>query len=761
MSPARRPTLILIAAVLLWLLFRPPQAATAHANLAESQPPPNTRLEAAPADIRLRFTEPLEPAFSRISLRDSAGQTVALPDATLDPADSYVLVSGAIPGLDAGVYTVVWSVVSAADGHYTRGSYGFSVGTAMDAAASPSPMPTPIPVADTLIRGLNLAGLTLLFGVLAFRLWVAHPLSGDRPVIERRLIRLHRGAWLLAGVGLMGMLLLQLRLIAGDEATLGAQLALLPGTLTGTRFGGLFLLRLALWLALAVLVWRGLAGWRAHLALVLTAGILLTQSLFSHASAAPDAAAVAADWLHLLSAGTWLGGLVAFLAVLGVAIPDRTQVVSILTARFSNLARASVLLLAISGAYSAWLHVGSFDALIGTQYGLSLLVKLALFMPLLGIAAVNLLLTARALRRGEGVWVGRLRGLIGVELALLAGTLLAVGAMTSLQPARAELSALRTQLVAAEPAPYFEMQVAPDGVMAHLEVEPGWAGENEFIVTLFDERGAALEDASLLRLRFENPGQRISESDLRLEHTDRGAYRASGANLSASGDWQVRMTVRRPGAFDTVLDFSPTVTTQPLPRLVQPDDAPDEAGRFAAAALAGLALAGLGGGLVAPALTRRPSGRFRLAAGSMALGIGALFIVTAAGLWSPAPAAGLTTGSAWALPARAGANASVYLTVTNADAADRILTGAASEAAVRVSLHSSTIGEDDVAEMMQVRDVRIPAGEAFAFAPGGSHLMLEQLTRQLSPGDEIVLTLSFDDGTQITVPVLITLEPPF
>ncbi|MBW4437719.1 MAG: copper chaperone PCu(A)C [Pleurocapsa minor GSE-CHR-MK-17-07R] len=761
MSPATRPTFILIAAALLWLLFLPPQAAHAHANLAESQPAPNTRLEAAPADIRLRFTEPLEPAFSRITLRDSAGQTVDVPAAALDPADPYVLVSGAIPALDAGVYTVVWSVVSAADGHYTRGSYGFSVGTEMDVATSLSPTPTPIPLADTLVRGLNLAGLTLLLGVLAFRVWVAKPISGDRPVIEHRLIRLHRGAWLLAGVGLMGMLLLQLRLIAGDDATLGAQLALLPGTLTGTRFGGLFLARAALWLALAALIWWGLTSWRARLALVLTAGMLLTQSLFSHASAAPDAAAVAADWLHLLAAGTWLGGLVAFIVVLGVPLPDSTRIASALTARFSNLARASVLLLAISGAYSAWLHVGSLDALTGTQYGLSLLVKLALFVPLLGIAAVNLLLTARALRRGEDVWVGRLRGLIGVELALLAGTLLAVGAMTSLQPARAELSALRTQMVAAEPAPYFEMQVAPDGVMAHLEVEPGWAGENEFIVTLFDERGAAVEDASLLRLRFENPGQGISESNLRLEPVDRGTYRASGANLSASGDWQVRMTVRRPGAFDTVLDFSPTVTTQPLPRLVQPDDAPDAAGRFATAALAGLALAGAGGGLIAPALMRRPMGGFRLTAGGLALFTGLLFIVTAAGLWSPAPAAGVTAESGWALPARAGANSSVYVVVRNADTADRVLTNASSEAAARVSLHSTSMSADGVAAMMQVNEIRIPAGEAFAFAPGESHLMLEQVARQLSPGDEIVLTLSFDDGTQATVPVLITLEPPF
>jgi hypothetical protein len=332
--------------------------------------------------------------------------------------------------------------------------------------------------------------------------------------------------------------------------------------------------------------------------------------------------------------------------------------------------------------------------------------------------------------------------------------------MTSIQPARAALAAMQTQTMPPEPAPYFAMQVAPDGVMAHLEFEPGWAGENEFIVTLFDERGAAVEDASLLRLRFENPILGIAESDLRLEPAGRGAYRAVGANLSAGGEWQVRMTARRPGAFDTVLDFNPQVGPEPPPRRIQPPFEPDAAARFTAAALVGIALAGAGGSLLALAGRHRDRRRAAgLTSGLLTLGTGALFIVTAAGLWTGP--GDIRVAEAWALPAREGANASIYLTLANSSASARVLTGGQTDAAASVQFHSSTMGAGDRAAMTRMETVVIPAGGVFSFAPGGAHIMLEHTTRQLSPGDSITLTLSFDDGTTLTSQAGVTLEPPF
>jgi copper transport protein len=749
--------MIRLVPLLLCIALLAPQPAHAHANLQDVQPGQNVRLDEPPTEIRLCFTEPVEPAFSRISLRDSTGAQVAVPEAFVDPSDAHALVVSPLPPLGDGVYTVVWSVVSAADGHYTRGSYAFSVGVALQAGTDGSAAQETVPPVDTLARAANLAALVLLTGVGVFRAWMAPAALDSHSPIHARLRRLHLAGWALTGCALGAMLLLQLRLIAGEDAGLGEQLSRLPDTLLNTRFGTLFLIRAALWLALLPLIGRG--GWPM---LAVTAAILLTHSLFSHASAARDGAAVAADWLHLLAAGAWLGGLAAFLLALASLRRSATGVhlSGILTAHFSNLARACVIVLALTGAYSAWLHIGSLEALTGTAYGVSMLAKLALFAPLLGVTAINLILTARALRRGDAVWAGRLRGLIGAELALGAGILLAAGAMTSIQPARAALAAMQTQTVPPEPAPYFAMQVAPDGVMAHLEFGPGWAGENEFVVTLFDERGAAVEDASLLRLRFENPTLGIAESDLRLEPAGRGAYRAVGANLSAGGEWQVRMTARRPGAFDTVLDFNPQIGAEPPPQRIQPPFEPDAAARFTAAALVGIALAGAGGSMLALASRHRDRRRAAgITGGLLTLGTGVLFILTAAGLWTGP--GHISATQAWSLPAREGANASIYLTLTNSTASERILTGGQTDAAESVQFHSATTNSDDLAAMTRIDTVVIPAGGTFSFAPGDAHIMLEHTTRQLSPGDSITLTLSFDDGTTLTTQAGVTLEPPF
>ena len=98
------------------------------------------------------------------------------------------------------------------------------------------------------------------------------------------------------------------------------------------------------------------------IALALGLLLLVTQSLFSHASAAADrAAAVANDWLHLTSTALWIGGLVAFALMLLTLRrePDRTALTARLVAAFSNFARVAVVLLVVSGLYAAWLEVGA------------------------------------------------------------------------------------------------------------------------------------------------------------------------------------------------------------------------------------------------------------------------------------------------------------------------------------------------------------------------------------------------------------------
>ncbi|HLZ65267.1 MAG TPA: copper homeostasis periplasmic binding protein CopC [Aliidongia sp.] len=99
--------------------------AFAHAMLETAAPAAGSTV-AAPAEIRLAFTEALEPHFSSITLSAPDGKPVAAPKAAPDPADAKVLILHPEAPLAPGRYHVVWTVVSV-DTHRTQGAFDFTV----------------------------------------------------------------------------------------------------------------------------------------------------------------------------------------------------------------------------------------------------------------------------------------------------------------------------------------------------------------------------------------------------------------------------------------------------------------------------------------------------------------------------------------------------------------------------------------------------------------------------------------------------------
>src|ERR1051326_3860036 len=59
----------------------------AHANPVKIDPPPNSVLDTAPAEISMEFSEPLEAQFSKINLRDKEGNILNTPATQIDPND--------------------------------------------------------------------------------------------------------------------------------------------------------------------------------------------------------------------------------------------------------------------------------------------------------------------------------------------------------------------------------------------------------------------------------------------------------------------------------------------------------------------------------------------------------------------------------------------------------------------------------------------------------------------------------------------------
>jgi copper resistance protein D len=100
-----------------------------------------------------------------------------------------------------------------------------------------------------------------------------------------------------------------------------------------------------------------------------------------------------ADALHVVSAAVWIGGLLSLATLLRTARRHDdarwAMIARVATLRFSNLGIVSVGTLLATGIVNTWILVGSLPALVGTDYGGLLLIKLALFGAMLSVASIN------------------------------------------------------------------------------------------------------------------------------------------------------------------------------------------------------------------------------------------------------------------------------------------------------------------------------------------------------------------------------------
>jgi copper resistance protein C len=97
----------------------------AHAFLQRAEPGVGSTAQTSPAEVRIRFTENVEPAFSSIQVFDASGKEVDKRDVHLDRSD-HALLHVSLPQLGAGTYKVVWRVVSV-DTHVTNGNFTFRI----------------------------------------------------------------------------------------------------------------------------------------------------------------------------------------------------------------------------------------------------------------------------------------------------------------------------------------------------------------------------------------------------------------------------------------------------------------------------------------------------------------------------------------------------------------------------------------------------------------------------------------------------------
>jgi copper resistance protein C len=100
-------------------------SAFAHAKLQSSDPQSGSTLESAPKQVRLKFNDALEPAFSKIKVTGPQNNEIRVTATTVDKADPTVM-TAPLPSLSAGDYHIQWSTMTH-DGHKSKGEVTFKV----------------------------------------------------------------------------------------------------------------------------------------------------------------------------------------------------------------------------------------------------------------------------------------------------------------------------------------------------------------------------------------------------------------------------------------------------------------------------------------------------------------------------------------------------------------------------------------------------------------------------------------------------------
>lgn len=525
--------------------------ADAHAALTSSTPARGAVTAEPPSRVTLVFTEEIAVTSDAVRVLDPTGRRVDDAHPVAEGGNTYaVALRGQLP---RGTYTVAYQGVSA-DSHPIAGAFTFSVGAPSATAVSPS-VGTRDPDAGVVGRAYAAGrlgayiGVILLVGAACLLLW-CWP--------EGRENRLLRGA-VMAGWGTTVLCTLALLVLRSAYTGTGrtaeiadiAQLSDVVRTKTGALLG----VRLALLAGCAALWARRGTSWPAGLR---PSGVLLGWSALTavglsgtwagaeHASAGlQPLVAMPVDAVHLLAAGTWIGGLF----VLALLLLRHMDVPATALARFSQVAFASVCVLVVTGLYQTWRQVGSPYALLETRFGLLLAAKAAVVAFLLCLGYLSRRMTqriAQAAPESPGAPLRRLRRGVAAEASLGLCVIVVAAVLTSTEPARSEASAAvagsRTEGPVTVEVP-FDTGGPKGAGTAVVILDPGLAGPNGVHVTLTDPGDTPL-DVPEVEVSLTSPSSKIGPLPVPLRRVSEGHWTVPDFQVPMPGDWELALTVR-------------------------------------------------------------------------------------------------------------------------------------------------------------------------------------------------------------------------
>ena len=451
----RRPCVIALLVGLLLAVV----AATAHGHAMPvgSSPGSDALLDAAPAVVTVTFNEPVKLLRSGdVEVVDASGASVVgRPGRVAD--DRRVIEVGLRPGLPAGTYTVRYQVIGA-DSHVIPGLFVFGVGVDElgppvlgDRAGGPSELSAWFVTA----RFLEMVTLGGLLGLIAFRwlvwgvVWRRSPgvADADRTALVTWWRDTH---WMAFGVlALAAMVAQGYGLVVQSARALGVGVwdvlrdtAGISTVLGQTDYGTHVQVRGALLFVLfalgAVQFMREYGTGRAPRVATVTGGalaaaamVVLVLVVIGSISGQGHARVAAWPWLqigaqltHIAASAVWIAGLalvvLVFARVPRVAPAAGPGVAAQALLAFSAMATWAIVAIFATGLLRSVAELGDPAELWGTAYGRSILIKLALLVPLVAVALHNRRIVAalRGVARPNGATLALVRRTVGTELGI-------------------------------------------------------------------------------------------------------------------------------------------------------------------------------------------------------------------------------------------------------------------------------------------------------------------------------------------------------
>ena len=600
------------------------------------------------------FTEDLNPAFSTAVVVNGNNKRVDNRDAHVSPSNTKEMDLTLPPNLPPAVYIVIYRTDSADDGHILRGSFIFTVLNPDGSAPTLNPGANP---GANVLGGGSLSGqnagqldgpsffnlLMIILVELGAVFWVGAQLwlnfvlqpsaekhQEERSINEQVQARFERllslPILLVLLLANIGVLIGQALNFAGGDWAQAFSPSLLQALATSGRFGTFWLLREGtIILAIAISLYMLVRKQRPRLVNValplvnLMLGLILFIAITMSSHAASVSAnivtyAIVVDWLHLLAAALWVGGMIyiatSYLPVLSKRTPaESARSLTTVLPYFSVLAIAGVLIMSVTGPFSATFHLTSWSQFLDTAYGRALLVKTLLVGGLLITSAIHVGLLRPRLKKEYQKYsyvlhrqsaaqprpalvaetadalhssltaehvettteteratkllaqqvnlrekrlrnkTRRLTSVMRWEPLLGVAVLVCVGLMNVFGGTLTTSAPAATQQQpAGKPAPFITTVRTTDGkYTATLNVNPNRFGTNVFTVSVVDNSTGKQATNIGVTLYTTMLDMDMGTDSVNLLPDGKGHFSANG-DLSMSGDWQIRIQIRTPDA---------------------------------------------------------------------------------------------------------------------------------------------------------------------------------------------------------------------